>query len=61
MLTPADRAKRYFDDVQAPIKDSALIEDAGHFASFRHPDRFLGLMLAKVRPVVTGRTHATAR
>lgn len=60
VITPADRAKRYFDEVQAPVKDFALIEDAGHFASFRHPDRFLDLMLAKVRPVVTGRTHATA-
>ncbi|MGV9266422.1 alpha/beta fold hydrolase [Kitasatospora sp. NPDC003701] len=61
VLTPTDRAKRFFDDVQAPVKEFALIEDAGHFASFRRPDRFLHLMLTRVRPVVTGRTHAVAR
>jgi hypothetical protein len=36
------------------VKDFALIPDASHFASFRHPDRFLDLMLSRVRPVVTG-------
>jgi len=61
VLTPTDRARRYFDDVQAPVKEFALIEDAAHFASFLHPDRFLHLMLTKVRPVVTGRTRAVAR
>ncbi|MFI6443433.1 alpha/beta fold hydrolase [Kitasatospora sp. NPDC050543] len=55
VLTPTDRARSFFDDVQAPVKDFALIEDAAHFASFRHPERFLDLMLTKVRPVVTGR------
>ncbi|MEV7597513.1 hypothetical protein AB0O91_09005 [Kitasatospora sp. NPDC089797] len=39
----------------APVKEFALIRNAGHFASFRHPDRFLDLMLTKVRPAVTGR------
>jgi len=59
-LAPAERAKRFFDDVHAPVKDFALIDDAGHFASFRHPEKFLDLMLAKVRPVVTGRLSAIA-
>ncbi|MFE0606612.1 hypothetical protein ACFW2T_27495 [Streptomyces sp. NPDC058892] len=44
---PADRALAFFDDVEAPVKEFALIEDASHFASFRHPD----LMLTRVRPV----------
>ncbi|MFI6764587.1 hypothetical protein [Streptomyces sp. NPDC050355] len=61
MLTPTDRARRFFDDVEAPIKEFALIENASHFASFRHPDQFLHLMLTKVRPVVTSRTHVVAR
>ncbi|WP_407285426.1 alpha/beta fold hydrolase [Streptomyces sp. BP-8] len=61
VLTPTDRARRFFDDVEAPIKEFALIENASHFASFRHPDQFLHLMLTKVRPVVTSRTHVVAR
>ncbi|MEU5612491.1 alpha/beta fold hydrolase [Streptomyces sparsogenes] len=54
VMTPPEPAKRFFDHVSAPVKDFALIRDASHFASFRHPDRFLDLMLTKVRPVVTG-------
>ncbi|MER7468442.1 alpha/beta hydrolase [Streptomyces sp. NPDC097981] len=50
VITPADRALAFFDDVEAPVKEFALIEDASHFASFRHPDRFLDLMLTRVRP-----------
>jgi pimeloyl-ACP methyl ester carboxylesterase len=49
VLTPPDLAKRFFDDVQAPVKAFGLIEDASHFASFRHPDQFLRLMLTHVR------------
>ncbi|MFF3129954.1 alpha/beta fold hydrolase [Streptomyces sp. NPDC057908] len=54
VFTTPELAKRFFDDVQAPVKDFALITDAGHFASFRHPDQFLTLMLTKVRPAITG-------
>ncbi|WP_433417566.1 alpha/beta fold hydrolase [Microtetraspora malaysiensis] len=53
VITPPESARRFFDDVTAPVKDFALIEDASHFASFRHPDRFLDLMLTKVRPALT--------
>ncbi|WP_030411207.1 alpha/beta fold hydrolase [Streptomyces sp. NRRL S-1448] len=59
VLTPPEPARRFFDDVTAPVKDFALIRDASHFASFRHPDQFLDLMLTKVRPVVTGRPVAS--
>jgi proline iminopeptidase len=52
VITPPAAAKRFFDDVSAPVKDSALIADASHFASFR-PDRFLNLMPTKVRPAIT--------
>ncbi|MFI9051774.1 alpha/beta fold hydrolase [Streptomyces sp. NPDC053427] len=54
VITPSEPARRFFDDVTAPVKDFALIEDASHFASFRRPDRFLDLMLGTVRPAVTG-------
>ncbi|WP_116209770.1 alpha/beta fold hydrolase [Streptomyces olivoreticuli] len=52
MLTPPERARRFFDDVHAPVKDFALIDDAGHFAAFKHPDRFLDLLLTRVRPAL---------
>ncbi|WOX22249.1 alpha/beta hydrolase [Streptomyces solicathayae] len=52
VLTPAAAAHRFFVDVTAPVKDFALIEDASHFAAFRRPERFLDLMLTRVRPVV---------
>ncbi|WP_030277261.1 alpha/beta hydrolase [Streptomyces sp. NRRL B-24484] len=61
VLTPTGRAKRFFDDVQAPVKDFALIEDASHFASFRHPEQFLNLMLTKVRPLVTNQEQVAAK
>ncbi|MFJ3790349.1 alpha/beta fold hydrolase [Kitasatospora sp. NPDC090091] len=59
--TPPALAQRFVADVQAPVKDFAVIPDAGHFAAFRHPDRFLELMLAKVRPVVADRPRVAAR
>ncbi|OKI25101.1 alpha/beta hydrolase [Streptomyces sp. CB03911] len=61
VLTPTDRAKRFFDDVRAPLKDFALIEGAGHFASFRHPEQFLHLMLTKVRPLVANQPQPAAK
>ncbi|MEU7553026.1 hypothetical protein AB0B01_11880 [Streptomyces sp. NPDC044571] len=51
VITPADRARRFFDEVEAPVKEFALIEDASHFASFRRPEQFLHLMLTRVRPL----------
>ncbi|MFB7665981.1 alpha/beta fold hydrolase [Kitasatospora sp. NPDC056138] len=54
VLNPPAPAKRLFDDVTAPVKDFALIRNTSHFASFRHPDQFLDLMLTKVRPAITG-------
>jgi proline iminopeptidase len=49
-LTPVDTARRYFADVQAPVKEMALIRDAAHFASFWRPEQFLELLLTRVRP-----------
>jgi hypothetical protein len=39
----------YFDEVQAPTKELALITDAGHFAAFTQPDRFLAELLTRAR------------
>lgn len=52
VLTPPEAARRFFDDVTAPVKDFALVEDASHFASFRRPEAFLDLLLTRVRPVL---------
>ncbi|MFF3216111.1 alpha/beta fold hydrolase [Streptomyces sp. NPDC002886] len=54
VITPAERARRFFDDVQAPVKEFELIGNSSHFACYRDPQRFLDLMLTRVRPVVTG-------
>ncbi|MFE2477615.1 alpha/beta fold hydrolase [Streptomyces sp. NPDC059389] len=54
VITPAERARRFFDDVQAPVKEFALIGNSSHFACHRDPQRFLHLMLTRVHPVVTG-------
>ncbi|MFJ9816627.1 alpha/beta fold hydrolase [Streptomyces sp. NPDC101151] len=59
VLTPPGPAHRFYEEVTAPVKDFALIRGASHFASFRHPDQFLDLMLSKVRPVVTGETRVS--
>lgn len=53
VMTPPAPARRFFDDVSAPVKDFALIENASHFAAFRCPDQFLHLLLTRVRSALT--------
>ncbi|MFJ9371466.1 alpha/beta fold hydrolase [Nocardia sp. NPDC101769] len=62
VITPAPSAKRFFDDVTAPVKKFALIEDASHFAAFRQPDRFLDLLRTHVLPALAaaGAHHSHA-
>ncbi|MFI9505991.1 alpha/beta fold hydrolase [Nocardia sp. NPDC052566] len=59
-LTPVDRARRFFDRVQAPHKEFALITDANHFAAFWQPEQFLELLRTRVLPVIGGRIPAPA-
>ncbi|MGW4246101.1 alpha/beta fold hydrolase [Nocardia sp. NPDC004722] len=61
VITPAASAKRFFDDVTAPVKHFALIENASHFAAFRRPNRFLDLLLTHVHPVITAHATPAAR
>ncbi|WP_329118422.1 alpha/beta fold hydrolase [Streptomyces sp. NBC_01465] len=49
--TPA-RARAFFDEVQAPVKEFTLIEDAGHFAVYKRPELFLDLLLTRVLPTL---------
>jgi pimeloyl-ACP methyl ester carboxylesterase len=51
VLTTPNLAEIFFNDVVAPIKRMALIPDAGHFAAFMQPDRFLRELLVDVRPL----------
>lgn len=51
VLTEPQQAAAFFADVQAPHKEMALIPGAGHFAAFTHPEEFLRLLLAHVRPM----------
>ncbi|MEU3709782.1 alpha/beta fold hydrolase [Streptomyces catenulae] len=51
--TPA-RARAFFDEVQAPVKEFTLIEDAGHFAAYRRPDLFLDVLRTRVLPTLGG-------
>ncbi|WP_405861917.1 alpha/beta hydrolase [Streptomyces sp. NBC_00090] len=60
VLTSPELARRFFDDVQAPVKGFALIEDCSHFAAFRRPERFLELLLTHVRPLVVSASPAAA-
>ena len=39
--------------MEAPTKGLALIPDAGHFAAFTQPERFLAEVLARVRPLAS--------
>ncbi len=50
LYTPTALAESYFATVKAPIKELALIRDAGHFAAFTRPEQFLAELLTRVRP-----------
>ena len=51
VVTLTDLATEYFAEVDAPTKEVALIKDAGHFAAFTQPDRFLTELRTRVRPL----------
>jgi pimeloyl-ACP methyl ester carboxylesterase len=50
VVTLTSLATEYFQEVEAPTKELALIEDAGHFAAFTQPERFLAALRTRVRP-----------
>jgi pimeloyl-ACP methyl ester carboxylesterase len=53
VITLTSLAEEYFGEVEAPTKGLALIPDAGHFAAFTQPERFLAELLARVRPLAS--------
>jgi hypothetical protein len=57
VITLTSLATEYFDEVQAPTKELALITDAGHFAAFTQLDRFLAELLTRgASPGVRGQS-----
>jgi pimeloyl-ACP methyl ester carboxylesterase len=61
VITLTSLATEYFDEVQAPTKEQALIKDAGHFAAFTQPERFRAELLARVRPLASQARPASMR
>jgi pimeloyl-ACP methyl ester carboxylesterase len=61
VITLTSLATEYFDEVEAPTKELALIADAGHFAAFTRPDRFLNELLARVRPLTAPPSPSSMR
>ena len=53
MITLTTLATEYYADLEAPNKELALIKDAGYFAAFTRPDRFLAELLTRVGRLVT--------
>jgi pimeloyl-ACP methyl ester carboxylesterase len=51
VITLTSLATGYFQELEAPTKGLALIPDAGHFAAFTQPDRFLTELVTHVRPL----------
>jgi pimeloyl-ACP methyl ester carboxylesterase len=51
VITLTSLAEEYFQEVEAPTKGLALIPDAGHFAAFTQPERFLAELRTRVRPL----------
>jgi len=58
-IAPTDLAKRYFDQVRAPLKQFMVLNGVGHNAVLIEPDVFLHELVTRVRPaamVASGET-----
>jgi pimeloyl-ACP methyl ester carboxylesterase len=61
VITLTSLAEEYFEEVEAPTKGLALIPDAGHFAAFTRPERFLAELLGQVRPLAAAPSPSSMR
>jgi len=61
VVTLTSLATEYFNEVEAPTKGLALIPDAGHFAAFTQPERFLDELRTQVHPLAPAPSPATLR
>ncbi|WP_412540899.1 alpha/beta hydrolase [Longispora sp. K20-0274] len=51
VLTLRTLAEDWFAEIDAPVKELALIRDAGHFAAFSQPGQFLAELVGRVLPL----------
>ena len=51
VITLTGLAEDFFQEIDAPIQEMALIKNAGHFAAFSQPDQFLNELLSRVYPL----------
>jgi pimeloyl-ACP methyl ester carboxylesterase len=61
VITLTSLATEYFEEVEAPTKELALIKDAGHFAAFTQPERFLTELRTRVRPLASATSPSPTR
>jgi pimeloyl-ACP methyl ester carboxylesterase len=61
VVTLTTLAEEYFEEVEAPTKQLALIPNAGHFAAFTQPERFLAELLTRVHPLASPPSPASMR
>jgi len=61
VVTLTSLATEYFEEVEASTKELVLINDAGHFAAFTQPDRFLTELRTRVRPLVAAPSPSSMR
>jgi pimeloyl-ACP methyl ester carboxylesterase len=61
VVTLTTLATEYFAEVEAPTKGLALVPDAGHFAAFTQPERFLAELLTQVRPLAAAPSPSAIR
>jgi pimeloyl-ACP methyl ester carboxylesterase len=59
VITLTSLATEYFQELEAPTKGLALIPDAGHFAAFTQPDRFLTELVTQVHPLAAAASPAS--
>jgi pimeloyl-ACP methyl ester carboxylesterase len=59
VITLTELATEYFAEVEAPTRELTLIPDAGHFAAFTRPDRFLAELRTRVRPLAAAASPAS--
>ncbi|QHT61233.1 alpha/beta hydrolase [Paenibacillus lycopersici] len=51
LVTPVDTARSFFEDIEAPCKEFALVPNAGHLACFASSEYFLDLLVQRVLPL----------
>ncbi|MEH7515625.1 alpha/beta hydrolase [Gottfriedia acidiceleris] len=51
IITPTENAKRFLQEIEAPLKEFIYINNAGHLACFARPEQFLQELINRVRPL----------